>query len=215
MTGALAPRRGLYVLADAGMTGGDRLRTAVEAAILGGAVMIQYRDKLSGAMQRHRQATQLLDVCQSHGVPLLINDDIELACAIGADGVHIGKDDPAIGTARAAMHAGAIIGVSCYDSLQRAQDASAAGADYVAFGSFFRSAVKPDAVRAEPGLLRQARNELDLPIVAIGGITADNGAQLLRAGADILAVITDVIGADDAQAAARRYAALFEVDPAP
>lgn len=215
MTGVLAPRRGLYVLTDANLPGGDRLHTAVEAAIRGGAVMIQYRDKLSSAKQRHRQATQLLDVCQSHGVPLLINDDIELACAIGADGVHIGKDDPAIGAARTALGAGAIIGVSCYDSLQRAREASAAGADYIAFGSFFRSAVKPDAVRAAPGLLRQARNELDLPIVAIGGITADNGAQLLRAGADMLAVITDVIGADDAQAAARRYAALFDVDPAP
>lgn len=200
--------RGLYAITTEA-PGPEALTEQVARAIRGGAAVVQYRDKSDDAARRREEAEALLVLCRAHGVPLIVNDDVELARAVGADGVHLGRDDIPLAQARAALGPQALIGVSCYNVLDRALAAQEAGADYVAFGSFFPSSTKPAAVRAGLELLREARSRLDLPIVAIGGITPENGAQLVEAGADMLAVIQGVFGAPDPQAAARRYAALF------
>ncbi len=201
--------RGLYAVTDSELSG-TALVQYVAQAIQGGAVMIQYRDKSTDAGQRLWQANDLQMLCQSLRVPLIINDDIELAVQCRAAGVHLGKDDATIEQARALLGEQAIIGVSCYASLSLALAAQAAGADYVAFGSFFASPTKPDAVRADLELLRAARTELSIPIAAIGGITPDNGRALVDAGADLLAVVSGVFSAADIGAAARGYAVLFD-----
>lgn len=200
---------GLYVITDSRLIPGNRLADSVARAIAGGAVMVQYRDKQHTAAQRAREAAELAAVCRRHAVPLLVNDDIELAVRIGAAGVHLGAADASPAHARDRLGDDAIIGVSCYNRLENARQAQAAGASYLAFGRFFPSPTKPDAVQARPALLADARRELDLPIAAIGGITPENGAELVAAGADLLAVIHGVFGATDVEAAARRYAALF------
>lgn len=199
---------GLYAIADPAVAHGD-LSLAVDAACRGGAALIQYRDKHSTVAEKRRLAAALAQVCRTTGVPLLVNDDPALAAAVGAAGVHLGRNDAALPEARRLLGASALIGVSCYNSLDRAAAAVAAGADYIAFGSFFPSAVKPDAVRAELDLLRAARQRWDIPVVAIGGISPDNGARLIEAGADALAVISGVFAVADVRAAAAQYAALF------
>lgn len=201
--------RGLYAITDALLIPDERLTTAVEQAILGGARLIQYRDKSHDAARRLTQAAALNALCQRHAVPLIVNDDVELATQVGAAGVHVGKDDPAFAIARAHLGQNAIIGVSCYDRLDLALEAARAGADYVAFGAFFPSPTKPTETRASIALLRKARAALSIPIVAIGGITPDNAPLLLDVGADALAVVSGVFGQPDIQAAARRYANLF------
>jgi len=202
--------RGLYAITDADLIPADRLLTAVEQAILGGARLLQYRDKSNSRPQRRRQAQALNELCRAHAVPLLIDDDAELAAAVGAAGVHLGQDDMPLATARKLLGAGAIIGISCYNRLDSALDAAAAGADYVAFGSFFPSPIKPAAAQADPELLRQAKALLTLPVVAIGGITPANGKGLIAAGADYLAVISGLFGQPDVRAAAQSYTRLFE-----
>jgi len=201
--------RGLYAVTDSTLSGTDLVQHVAQA-IQGGAVMIQYRDKGTDAGRRLWEANDLQMLCQSLRVPLIINDDIELALQCHAAGVHLGKDDADIGPARAALGEQAIIGVSCYAALQPARAAQAAGADYVAFGSFFVSPTKPAAERADLELLRAARAELQVPIAAIGGITPENGRALIDAGADLLAVISGVFGATDITAAAQAYAVLFD-----
>ncbi len=202
--------RGLYAVTDNSLSG-TALVQHVAQAIQGGAVMIQYRDKSTDAGQRLWQANDLQMLCQPLRVPLIINDDIELAVQCRAAGVHLGKDDASIEQARAALGEQAIIGVSCYASLPRAQAALAAGADYVAFGSFFASPTKPAAEHADLELLRAARAALSIPIAAIGGITPDNGRALVTAGADLLAVVSGVFGATDVTVRRRAaYAVLFD-----
>lgn len=207
------PGRGLYAIADAVCD-----ERAVSEAIAGGAVVVQYRAKSKPSDERRRQqALVLRRVCHRHAVPFIVNDDPELARTVGADGVHLGRSDAPYAVAREVLGPTAIIGVSCYDDLDRAREAATAGADYVAFGSFYPSASKPDAVRAEPALLGRARRRLSIPLVAIGGITPDNGGRLIGAGADLLAVISGVFGScdrreADPRAAARRYAGLFEAN---
>jgi len=198
-------RRGLYAISD-----GPRpdLLAAVEAALRGGAALLQYRDKTADSARRAFEARALRELCARHEVPFIVNDDVDLALAVGADGVHLGEDDGDIAAARARLGAEAIIGVSCYDSLARARQLAAAGADYLAFGAFFASPTKPNARRATPDLLRAAK-PLDLPLVAIGGITPDNAPALVEAGADFLAVISGVFVPADPEAAARRYAAMY------
>lgn len=201
--------RGLYAITDAGLIPGERLTATVEQALLGGARLIQYRDKSADVARRRAQAQALNNLCQHYGAPLIINDDVELAAEVGAAGVHIGKDDPAFATARARLGRKAIIGVSCYNQLDLALDAERAGADHVAFGAFFPSPTKPTEIRASIELLREARAALHIPIIAIGGITPENAPILLQAGADALAVISGIFGQPDVQAAAARYTALF------
>lgn len=202
------PARGLYAITD-----GPRadLVDAARAALQGGAAMLQYRDKTHGVDHRLREAIALRALCGEFGVPLIINDDVDLALACGAAGVHLGEGDADIASARQALGADAIIGVSCYDSPQRAREAAAAGAHYLAFGAFFPSTTKPGARHATPDLLRDAR-ALGLPLVAIGGITAENGGPLVAAGADFIAAISGVFGAPDIRAVARQYVKLFDAD---
>jgi thiamine-phosphate pyrophosphorylase len=202
--------RGVYAITDAVLLSDDpNLTHAVEQAILGGARLIQYRDKSTDAARRLAQARALNALCRRYDIPLIINDDVELAVQVGAAGVHIGRDDPDLATARARLGEPALIGVSCYDRLDLALAAERAGADHVAFGAFFSSPTKPTEIRAPLELLREARAALRIPIVAIGGITPDNAPVLLDTGADALAVVSGVFGQPDIQAAARRYAALF------
>jgi thiamine-phosphate pyrophosphorylase len=206
------PGRGLYAIAHAVCD-----ERAVSEAIAGGAVVVQYRAKSKPSDERRRQALILRRVCHRLAVPFIVNDNPELARTVGADGVHLGRSDTPYAVARAILGPAAIIGVSCYDDLDRAREAAMAGADYVAFGSFYPSASKPDTVRAEPTLLGRARRRLSIPVVAIGGITPHNGGRLIGGGADLLAVIRGVFGScdhreADPRAAARRYAGLFEAN---
>ena len=201
--------QGLYAITEDRALSAGEACVVVEAALRGGASLVQYRDKSSDHRRRLAAATALKALCARYRVPLLINDDVELARAVGADGVHLGRDDPDIGHARARLPDHSLIGVSCYNRFELAQQAVEAGADYVAFGSFFASPTKPQAVAATPDLLRRARRELSVPTVAIGGISPENGAALVRAGADMLAVISAVFAAPDVTAAARAFAPCF------
>ena len=210
MTFSSFPGRGLYVITD-----GPRLDLldAVEQALEGGARLVQYRDKTREPARRSLEARSLLALCRKHAAPLIINDDIALAHAIGADGVHLGEADGSIINAREVLGPRAVIGVSCYDSLERAQEAALQGASYIAFGAFFASPTKPLARRASVDLLRQSAT-LGIPRVAIGGITPDNGSSLVAAGADYLAVISAVFGTPDIRAAAQHFTQLFSSDRA-
>ena len=202
--------RGLYAIADTGVLASDQLFPAVQQAIAGGAKVIQFRDKGGCNAKRIQQAQALAELCRKQNVLFIVNDDVALANTVAADGVHLGREDPDLSSARELLGPDTLIGVSCYNEIGRAHEASRNGADYVAFGSFYPSSIKPAAVRASSTLLHQAKQELDLPVVAIGGITPENGAELVAAGADALAVITGVFTADDISQAAKQYATLFE-----
>jgi len=171
----------------------------VAAALDGGAAAVQYRSKSHDPFLREAQARALARVLAARGGIYIVNDDPALAQAVDADGVHIGIDDGSIAAARAAMGPDRLVGVSCYDDLARARRAVAEGADYIAFGSFHPSATKPAARRADLDLLRHARG-LGVPVVAIGGITAANAGDLFTAGADAVAVISDVFARDGGEA---------------
>lgn len=201
---------GLYAITDRRLATGLQLADQVARALAGGARVIQYRDKGADQERRRREATALLRLCRQAGVPLIINDDLELAYQIGADGIHLGRDDPDPAAARARLGADALIGISCYNRLPLARQAQDAGADYIAFGRFFPSSSKPDAVPADPALLQEARRQLSIPIVAIGGITPENGGPLVAAGADMLAVIQGIFGQPDIQTACQRFLPLFD-----
>jgi thiamine-phosphate pyrophosphorylase len=185
------------------------LLATVGAALHGGASVVQYRDKSGDIARQHEQASELLILCRQYGVPLIINDSLRLADLVDADGVHIGRDDGAIRESRLILGADKIIGVSCYQSIELAVNAQAAGADYVAFGSFFPSLTKPDAPLAEMALLQQATHQIHIPIVAIGGIALDNAGSLIDAGADAIAVISALFESEDIATKARQFADLF------
>jgi thiamine-phosphate pyrophosphorylase len=200
---------GLYAIADTQHLDDAHLLPAVEEAITGGACVIQYRDKKHTGEARLRQAKELATLCRRQGVLFIVNDDVTLAKETQADGVHLGREDTSLAQARAQLGPRAIIGVSCYNELARAEAAEKQGADYIAFGRFFPSRTKPQAVPASLDLLHEAKRKLHIPVVAIGGITPENGASLIAAGADALAVIEGVFGQADVRAAAERYARLF------
>ncbi len=199
---------GLYVITPP-CADTARLLAMGEAALKGGAAAVQYREKTGDVALRHEQASELLAVCRRYGVPLIINDDLRLADLTGADGVHLGREDGNLREARIILGANKIIGVSCYQSLERALSAQAEGADYVAFGSFYPSPTKPQATSASIDLLRQAVGALQVPIVAIGGINVDNARPLIDAGADAVAVISALFDAPDVEATARLLNVLF------
>jgi thiamine-phosphate pyrophosphorylase len=201
------PARGLYAITRTDHKDPDTVISEVAAAIRGGAVIVQYRDK--NPVNAESVARELAKICHHCNVPLIINDDIELAARAGADGVHIGRDDSPIAPARERLGATAIIGVSCYNSVEQALAAQAQGATYVAFGRFFPSSSKPLATPAQIETLHQAKRVLTIPIVAIGGILPINGAQLINAGADFLAVIGGLFDNQPEQSA-RAYQALFK-----
>jgi thiamine-phosphate pyrophosphorylase len=190
----------------------DVLLRNIDAAIVGGVRVVQYRNKDASPALRLEQAKALKALCASRDVALIVNDHIEVARAVDADGVHLGREDGSAAIGRDALGPHKLVGVSCYQSLARAHAAADEGADYVAFGSFFPSRVKPGAVRPPVDLLTQAKNELAVPIVAIGGITIENGGALVHAGADALAVISALFQASDVTAAAAGFAALFEAN---
>jgi thiamine-phosphate pyrophosphorylase len=201
--------RGLYaVTPDIADT--RALVAQVSAAITGGAGFVQYRNKTATADVRLEQAYALKSVCNKTGACLIINDHVELALAIDADGVHVGAEDASVHDARRALGREKLVGVSCYNQLALALSAQANGADYVALGSFFPSRIKPGAVHAPLTLLMDAKRELNVPIVAIGGITVENGASLIAAGASALAVISALFQVPDVTTAARRFTTLFE-----
>jgi thiamine-phosphate pyrophosphorylase len=200
---------GLYAIADTQYLDDTRLIEAVAQAIAGGGRVIQYRDKKHSAAERTRHAVELAALCRQLGALFIINDDVALAKQVQADGVHLGREDVPLVEARKLLGTQAIIGVSCYNELARAEAAEKQGADYIAFGRFFSSRTKPQAVPAGLDLLREAKRKLHIPVVAIGGITPENGASLIAAGADALAVIEGVFGQADVRAAAERYARLF------
>lgn len=200
--------KGLYAVTPDIADTADLLRR-VGQALLGGVHLVQYRNKRADVALRREQAAVLLAECRRHGARLVINDDLPLALALGADGAHLGREDGDLAAARAALGPGRLLGVSCYDEMERARVAKRIGADYVAFGSFFASPTKPAAVRAPLTLLAAAKAELGLPVCAIGGITLHNAPQLVAAGADLLAVITDLFEAPDIRARAAAYIFLF------
>ncbi len=205
--------RGLYVITPAidpsRGANSQKLLKDVELALLGGARLVQYRDKSQDKARRLVEAEALLALCNRHRALFIVNDDVELAAAVQAHGVHLGGEDMPPAHARQRLGAQAIIGISCYNRLELAIEAQLHGADYVAFGRFFPSRTKPQAVSASIALLHQAKKQLHLPIVAIGGITAQNGAQLIAAGADMLAVVDAVFAQVDILAAARQLANCF------
>lgn len=206
--------KGLYVITAACAGGRAELARRAASVIGGGARVLQYRDKSGDAQARRADARLLASMCRGEGVCFIVNDDVDLAEQVEADGVHLGRDDLVLAEARRRLGPERLIGVSCYDSLSRAAAAAAAGADYLAFGSFYPSASKPEAVAAQPWLLAAAKRQWSLPLVAIGGITAANAPPLVEAGADALAVISSVFLAEDPLQAARRFSPLFP-GPAP
>lgn len=200
---------GLYAITDPQLLPAARLADAVRAAIDGGARIVQYRNKEADAATRLREASRLARLCRDAGTIFLVNDDIALAAAGDAHGVHLGQRDGAVDTAREKLGAGAIIGQTCHASLELALAAERAGADYVAFGRFFPSRTKPQAAPADIALLPRARRGLRIAVVAIGGVTVDNAPALIDAGADAVAVIHDLFAAGDIAARAREFARLF------
>jgi len=201
--------RGLYAVTPDEPDIGSLTRK-VRKALAGGARILQYRNKSANAAVRREQGTALLALCREARIPFVINDDLDLARAIGADGLHLGRDDVSIAAARAQLGEDKLLGVSCYDRLELALAAREAGADYVAFGSAFPSSTKPEATRAPLSLYREARARLDLPIVAIGGITTENAHNVIEAGADAVAVISALFDSPDVEAAARGFSRLFD-----
>ena len=200
---------GLYVITDPRLTPGDKLLERVEAALKGGARLVQYRDKSADHDRRLAEASALLALCRNHGATLIINDDVELCLATGADGVHLGLEDTAIAQARGRLGPQALVGATCHGDPALARLAIGDGADYVAFGRFFASGTKPDALPARPEVVGPALGGLGVPTCAIGGITLATAPDLLNLGFSMLAVIGDVFASDDIEARCRAYARLF------
>lgn len=199
---------GLYAITPDCADTADLIRRS-RLVLTGGARTLQYRNKSASDALRLVQATALRDLAHEFGVTFIVNDDVQLAAQVKADGVHLGEDDSRLAVARATLGVHKIIGVSCYNSLSRALEAEKDGANYVAFGAFFSSSIKPGALTADIGLLRVARTVLSVPLVAIGGITARNGAALVASGANALAVISALFDAADIDACAREFNCLF------
>lgn len=200
--------RGLYAITPDGLPD-DVLLTRVEAALRGGVRLLQYRDKQRTASRREEMARALCALCRHYGTGFIVNDDPALALKVDADGVHLGGSDGDLFAARQALGSGKLLGASCYADFELARAAVAAGADYVAFGAVYPSPTKPQAVRAPLELFARCRAELHIAACAIGGITLDNAPPLVAAGADLLAVITDVFSAPDIESRALTFQHLF------
>ncbi|MFA6121235.1 MAG: thiamine phosphate synthase [Sideroxydans sp.] len=199
---------GLYAITP-DLADTNELLRKVRLALQGGARVLQYRNKIADAALRLQQATALRHLTREFDTTFIVNDDAALAAQIDADGVHLGGEDGSVAVARALLGETKLIGVSCYNRAPLALEAVRQGADYVAFGAFFPSSVKPEAVKADVSMLREARPEIHVPIVAIGGITQQNGAELVRAGADSLAVISALWDAPNIEASAKEFSTLF------
>ncbi|SFM72758.1 thiamine phosphate synthase [Halopseudomonas yangmingensis] len=202
--------RGLYAITDSQLLPGERLPQWVDAALAGGARLLQYRDKSTDVALRREQAQRLKTLCDYYGAALIINDDLALAAELGV-GLHLGRDDGSLREARQQLGRNAIIGATCHASLEFAEQSAADGASYLAFGRFFQSVTKPGAPAATPVLLEQARKRYSLPLVAIGGVTLHNAPQLISAGADMLAVVHGLFGTDSAAEVERRARGFSEL----
>ena len=202
--------RGLYAITDSHLLADGKLLPYVEAALKGGAQLLQYRDKSTDAAQRLYDAQTLQELCERYGAALIINDDLELAARLGV-GLHLGQSDGSLLVARQRLGPQAIIGATCHAQLELADAAAANGASYLAFGRFFNSQTKPGVPTATPELLTQARNRFALPLAAIGGITLTRAPALIANGASLLAVINDLFAAEDASAVERRARAFSEL----
>lgn len=209
----LSPLRGVYAITDENLLAGPALFTAVELALQTGLALLQYRNKSADWSSRCEEAKQLLQLCRRYDTPFLINDDVTLCVEVGADGVHLGQADSRLEEARERLGKSAIIGITCHSDLNLAKRAEAAGADYVAFGRFFPSLTKPNAPPASFDILQQAKAQLSIPIVAIGGINTENGQALVTAGADMLAVIHSLFASTDVAATTKALNALFRTTP--
>lgn len=206
--------RGLYAITDSGLLAGGKLLPYVEAALTGGARLLQYRDKSTDEARRLREAEALRRLCESHGATLIINDDAELAARLGV-GLHLGQQDGSLAAVRALLGRQAIIGGTCHAQLALAEQAAGEGASYVAFGRFFNSLTKPGAPAATLDLLATARARVALPIVAIGGIDLHNAAPLIAHGASMIAVIHALFAAEspaEVERRARAFSALFDAN---
>ena len=201
--------RGLYAITPE-QADGERLLADVGAALAGGCRWLQFRDKISAMPEKVARAHALRRLTTRHGAKLIINDDLALCQLVGADGLHCGREDGSLALARAVLGPGKILGASCYNDLALAEAAQRAGADYVAFGAVFPSPTKPDAPCADLALFGQASTGLSATTCAIGGITLDHAPGVIAAGADLLAVITDLFGAPDIAARAAAYQSLFK-----
>ena len=205
-----ASLRGLYAVTPDDLLL-PRMSALVREALVGGVKVVQYRNKIAPPPLFRAQAAELLRICRAAGALLIINDNPEIAADIGADGVHVGREDGGVARARAIVGPDRIIGVSCYDELGIAELAVAEGADYIAFGAMFPSTVKPGAVPAPLSLLSEAKAKFGVPVCAIGGIKTSNVQSLIDAGSDMAAVITDLFDAPDIAEQARAYQDLFKV----
>jgi thiamine-phosphate pyrophosphorylase len=204
--------RGLYAIAPEDPDT-DRLVARVEKALVGGARIVQYRDKSSVSTLKRAQASAILAVCRRYRARLIVNDELELACAIDADGLHLGTTDGDLAAARARLGSDKLLGASCYDDIALARTARGQGVDYVAFGSVFASTTKHSTRRVPLALFTEARREIGLPIVAIGGLTPENAGPVIAAGADAIAVISALFDAPDITEQAERFGRLFPAEP--
>lgn len=202
-------QRGIYAITDFTSLKDAEVFARTELLLRAGISILQYRDKSATAKAKINRARELRSLCRQFNTPFIVNDDIELARDTGADGIHLGQNDTDIQTAREFLGP-IIIGCSCYNSLHLAQEAQAAGADYVAFGAFHNTSSKKNTVKAEPEILERASHEIMLPLVAIGGITPENGKVLVDKGAAMLAVISALYGANDTNATIKKFNLLFE-----
>ncbi|WPP43944.1 thiamine phosphate synthase [Pseudomonas sp. AN-1] len=206
----MKPLRGLYAITDSQLLADGRLLPYVEAALRGGARLLQYRDKSGDAARRLREAEALAELCLRHGARLIINDDLELATRLGV-GLHLGQEDGSLSAARALLGREAIIGATCHARLELAEQARRDGASYLAFGRFFNSQTKPGAPAATPELLDEARARFRLPLVAIGGVTLDSAPELIARGASLVAVIHALFAAPNAAEVERRAHAFSQL----
>lgn len=201
--------KGLYAITDQHLIPEKNFSETIELALQGGTRIIQYRDKSGDLQKRLQQASMVRDLCTRYQATCIINDDIGLARAVNADGVHLGKDDAALTAAREELGEDAIIGISCYNDIELAIAAEKNSADYVAFGTMFPSPTKPDAVTAGPDIIPQARQQLDIPVCAIGGITEENIQRLIQNHTDMAAVISTLFAAEDIKRSASQLSRYF------
>ena len=200
---------GIYAITDCDKLSSDELLEKTEKILATDISLFQYRNKAAQQNAKKETALKLQSLCKKYKTPFIVNDDLILAKEIAADGIHLGRDDVGIKQARTEL-GDKIIGVSCYDDLNRAIIAERTGADYVAFGSFFPSQTKPDAKQADIKTLVKAKSVIKIPIVAIGGITPENGKSLVDTGADFLAIVSGLFLATDTIETSKRYKNLFK-----
>lgn len=205
----LQSTKGLYIITEDSLEF-DTLLLKTEQALMAGAEILQYRNKIQDYPVRVKQAQEIQSLCHDYKATFIINDDVVLAREIKADGVHLGTEDMQPQQARSILGKDSIIGVSCYNNINLAIESTNASADYIAFGPFFPSQKKPGAKKADIKIIQQAKKRINKPIIAIGGITPDNGKSLVEAGADFLASINAVYGAEDTFKTTQNFMALFD-----